>query len=47
MVCYFLATGKGWQRGSGPIPYNGDKTAYLKQFGESDPSTYTPVEIIP
>jgi len=38
---------KGWQRGSGPIPYNGDKAAYLRQFGESDPSTYTPVEITP
>ena len=38
---------KGWQQGSGPISYNGDKAAYLKQFGESDPSTYTPVEIIP
>ena len=38
---------QGWQRGSDPIPYNGDKIAYLVQFGLSDPSTYTPVEIIP
>jgi len=42
-----VAPTKGWQRGSGPIPYNGDKVAYLVQFGLSDPSTYTPVEIIP
>ena len=38
---------QGWQRGSDPIPYNGDKVAYLVQFAMSDPSTYNPVEIIP
>jgi hypothetical protein len=37
----------GWQRGSGAIPYNGDKAAYIKQFGESDPSTAVPVEVRP
>jgi hypothetical protein len=37
----------GWLRGSGAIPYNGDKAAYLKQFGDSDPSTFTPVEVRP
>ena len=38
---------QGWKRGSDPIPYNGDKVAYLVQFGLSDPSTYNPVEITP
>ena len=38
---------QGWRAGSGPISYNGDKVAYLVQFGLSDPSTYNPVEITP
>ena len=42
-----IAPTQGWQRGSDPIPYNGDKVAYLVQFGLSDPSTYNPVEITP
>ena len=42
-----ISPSQGWKRGSDPIPYNGDKVAYLVQFGLSDPSTYNPVEIIP
>jgi hypothetical protein len=46
-MAWSKAPTKGWQQGSGPISYSGDKAAYLWQFGESDPSTYTPVEIFP